>query len=365
MSKYVTILAWLGIVSVFASNVKVKKTELVEGVEVKRYYWLFAFIVFLPVIFMAGFRGSVADTDSYVISFHHSPITLGEIPDYVSSRHKDRGFYLFQALIHVFITRDKRIYFLIIAFLQGLILIIVYRKYSSQYLYSVFLFVASTDYVAWMFNGIRQFIVATAIFAATPLLIKRKVIPVALMILLLSTFHQSALIMIPIVFIVQGKAWNQKTLIFIALILLAIIFVDKFTNLMDESLENTQYSSMVTDYTTMKDDGTSPIRVLVYCIPTVLAFIGRKKIQEADSRLLNLSVNMSIISTGLYILSIFTSGIFLGRLPIYCSLYNYILLPWEIKNIFDEKDSKLVFPISVVAYLMFYYYQMHMSWGLF
>ena len=126
--------------------------------------------------------------------------------------------------------------------------------------------------------------------------------------------------------------------------------------IMDEALENTQYSNMVTDYTAMKDDGTNPIRVLVYCVPTILAFIGRKKIWESESRLFNLSVNMSIISSGLYILSIFTSGIFLGRLPIYCSLYNYILLPWEIQNIFNDKDSRLVFPISVLAYLAFYYY---------
>lgn len=46
---------------------------------------------------------------------------------------------------------------------------------------------------------------------------------------------------------------------------------------------------------------------------------------------------MSIVSAGIYLVSMFTSGIYIGRLPIYCSLYSYVLLPWEIKHLFNEK----------------------------
>ena len=64
---------------------------------------------------------------------------------------------------------------------------------------------------------------------------------------------------------------------------------------------------------------------------------------------------MSIISTGLYVVSMFTSGIFIGRLPIYFSLYNYILLPWEIENLFTERSKKLVYIGLIGFYLLFYY----------
>lgn len=44
-----------------------------------------------------------------------------------------------------------------------------------------------------------------------------------------------------------------------------------------------------------------------------------------------------IISTALYAISMVTSGIFIGRLPIYCSLYaNGILLPWELNHLFGQ-----------------------------
>ena len=74
---------------------------------------------------------------------------------------------------------------------------------------------------------------------------------------------------------------------------------------------------------------------------------------------------MSIISTGLYIISMFTSGIFIGRLPIYFSLYNYILLPWEIENLFTQRSKKIIYIGLIACYIVFYYYQMHIIWQIF
>ena len=99
-----------------------------------------------------------------------------------------------------------------------------------------------------------------------------------------------------------------------------------------------------------------------YAIPAILSFIGLKYIQEADDPVINLCTNMSIISSGIYLVSMVTSGIFIGRLPIYASLYSYILLPWEIEHIFMRKSARLVTVAAVVAYCGFFYYQMHMTW---
>ena len=72
---------------------------------------------------------------------------------------------------------------------------------------------------------------------------------------------------------------------------------------------------------------------------------------------------MSIVSVGFYVVSMFTSGIFIGRLPIYFSLYSYILLPWEIDNMFTKRSARLVYVMTICAYLAFYYYQMHFAWN--
>lgn len=157
----------------------------------------------------------------------------------------------------------------------------------------------------------------------------------------------------------------KKTILFILIAIAAVMFIGKFTNFLDTALSDTQYKNVVSDWKQFEDDGTNPIRVLVYAVPTILSYIGRKIIWIEDNKLVNLCVNMSIISTGLYVVSMFTSGIFIGRLPIYFSLYNYILLPWEIENLFTERSKKLVYIGLIGFYLLFYYYQMHMTYAMF
>ena len=180
-----------------------------------------------------------------------------------------------------------------------------------------------------------------------------------------STFHKSALLLIPIGLIVQGKAWNWKTLIVLFFTVLAIVFVGTFTNLLGSVLEDTQYRNVVFDMTYYQDDGTNPLRVLVYSVPTILSLIGYRRIKACKDREIHIACNMGIISTALYLISMATSGILLGRLPIYCSLYaNGILLPWELNHVFLRGTGKLVRMAAIAFYMLFYVFQVHFQWGL-
>ena len=170
--------------------------------------------------------------------------------------------------------------------------------------------------------------------------------------------------MLLIIFLAQGKAWNKKTLLFIAGILLIITGVDQFTQLLQNVLTDTQYSDMTTNEIWTTDDGTSFIRVLVYSVPAVFAFLGIKYIEKSGDPVVNLAANMSIVTAGLYVVSMFTSGIYIGRMPIYTSLYSYILLPWIFEHAFNERSKKLMYALTCGCYLVFFYYQMHATWGI-
>ena len=339
------------------------RTEKVLGAFEKRILPIFAIIILLPIIWMAANRGSIGDTYMYLIYFENMPDTLAVIPEYLGTVTKDKGFSALSSLIKVFLGSNAIIYLLTFALIHGVALWSVYRKYSENYLMSIFLFVASTDFISWMCNGLRQFTAVTLVFAATSLMLRKKYIPLILIILLASTMHQTALLMIPFVFIAQGKAWNKRTILFTLAALAAVVYVDKFTNILDSALYDTQYANVVSDWTSWNDDGTNPIRVLVYSFPTIIAIMGYQYIREEDNPVINFCANMSVISTGLYLISMVTSGIFIGRLPIYASLYNYILLPWEINHFFTESSAKAVKLLVIVFYLAFYYFQMHFVWG--
>ena len=362
MSQTTFVIVWLAMMAVILNITLVVRQENVLGKKEIRANWLFAICVFAPIFIQASFRGDIGDSNSYRKMFGELPNTINELVAYIPTVTKDKGFFFLSGLIKIIFGSNTIVYFLILALLQSIVLVAVYRKYSSEYLVSIFLFVASTDYLSWMFNGIRQFTAVTLLFAASGLMLKKKWISTLVIILLASTIHQSALLMIPIVIIAQGKAWNKRSVIFLVAAMIAIVFVNQFTNILDNMMQETQYANVVSDWNEWGDDGTNVLRVLVYSIPTILSLIGIKYIQAEDDPVINFCTNMSIISTGIYIISMFTSGIFIGRLPIYASLYNYILLPWEIDHMFTKESKRLIMIVMVAAYLVFYWYQIEVVW---
>ena len=62
-NNYILILVWILILGVFSCFVNVNRKELVCGKEENRCYWMWAIIVFLPLIIWCG------KTSSIVISY--------------------------------------------------------------------------------------------------------------------------------------------------------------------------------------------------------------------------------------------------------------------------------------------------------
>lgn len=366
LTNYWWLLIWLFIGGGALAVLTPKRQEIVLGKTEERWGRLSAFILVLPYIVWAGFRSySFGDTGAYLQSFRECASSFGEIDTYIAGITKDKGFYLLMALEKSILGGSDRLYFLLLAAFQILIIMWMCRKYSEDYWFSIFLFVASTDYLSWTFNGIRQFAAVVMVYAATPFILKKKYIPSIFIILLASTMHQSALLMLPVIFIIQGEAWNKKTILCILGALAALVFVDQFTNIMDTMLAETQYANVVSDYQSWNDDGTNPLRVLVYSVPMILSLLGLKYIRAENDPVINVSVEASVITCGIFIISIATSGIFLGRLPIYVSLWSQcILLPWEINHMFTERSARLIKITAVICYCVFFFYQMHYTWSI-
>lgn len=364
LTNYWWLLIWMFTGAAFLAIFVPKRQEIVFGQKVERWAPWAAVAAVVPYIIWTGFRSdSYGDTAAYRKAFQDAPAMLSKIPEYMKDITKDKGFYAFSAVLKSVFGSEDVLYFTLIAAIQLLILAWLYRKYSSDYWMSIFLFIASSDYLSWSQNGIRQFMAVAIVLLAAPFMIKRKIVPAIVIILLAATMHQSALIMIPLMLVAMGKPWNKRTLLFIGAIILAIAFVGRFTSLLDTAMQETQYANVVSDWTSWQDDGTSKIRVLVYAVPTVLSFIGLRYIKDANDPVIDFCTNMSIISTGIYAVSTVTSGIFIGRLPIYASLFNYILLPWELEHIFQKNSAQLIRIAAVLLYVAFFYYQMHFAWG--
>ena len=222
---------------------------------------------------------------------------------------------------------------------------------------SAYLFVASGCNIAWMMNGLRQFLAVAIVFAGTGFIIRKKLIPAIVLILIAATVHMSALIMLPVVFIVQGKAWNKKTLLYIFAAVIAMFVFSRRVDLMDALLEGTEYEGSIETWQSLGDTGVHPIRVAVNAVPVILAFYARRAISRKNDSMLNICVNMAIINVGIYLIAMVTSGIMIGRLPIYVTLYTYILLPYLVYSVDWGGYNMLIRGGLIVGYFLYYLMQ--------
>ena len=214
-----------------------------------------------------------------------------------------------------------------------------------------------------MFNGIRQFTAVCIILLATDYFLRKKYFRFFCLVVLAVTVHGSAALILPLIPVVKGKAWNKRTLLLIAGVGAAILFMGQFTSVLNRVLSETQYSGLVKNEIWQTDDGTNPIRVLIYSIPAFLSLVGKRYVEEENSPEVHFFVNCGICTAVLYLLSAFSSGIYVGRIPIYTTLPGYAVMPWLIHHSFTPESARLITSLIILVYLVFFYIQIHLVWN--
>lgn len=363
LTNYWWLLIWLFVAGAILHYYP-KKYVKVNGHYEPRWDWIPAIILAAPYVVWAGWRTVFGDTEQYRTTFLGLSTDLSQIFSFFTTDTKDPGFDAVQVLMKNIIGNNDELFFLLIALFQMGLMVYFFRKYTKNYWLMLFLFVASTDYMSWMHNGMRQFIAICMIFACTNWIAEKKYLPTIGVILLASALHQSALLMIPIVFVVQGKAWNAKTLLFLIATMVVILYVDRFTPILNNMLQSTQYDDMMTNEIWTNDDGTNMIRVLVYSVPALMSLVGLRYVREVNDPLINVCVNCAIVTMALYGVASVSSGIYIGRLPMYTTLQGYIALPWMIEHMFTRKSVQFVIFAMVGLFVAFFYFQMAITWGI-
>ena len=173
------------------------------------------------------------------------------------------------------ITDDPQLFIFITALITNILIVIVLYKYSRMFELSLYVYITYGMYLTSM-NGIRQFLAAAIVFTATKYLFNGDWKKYIVVVLVASTFHQSALILLPIYFLVRRKAWTQETFMILLLSVIMVMGFNQFTAVLFSAIEDTQYS----EYQNFDEGGANVIRVAVYAIPLILAYLGREKLRE-------------------------------------------------------------------------------------
>lgn len=350
-----------------------------DGVYDERVSTGFCVLIFCLPLFFIALRTGFQDTGAYIGIFKGAPLVMSRFEEFNNSRDHSQLYFGLMMIFKIYVADNAHIWLAVIAVLQSVFMLKTLKKYSVDLGMSVFLFVASGMCVMWMCNGMRQFLAVTMLFACTGWILENKwyyFFPVAVLIMGLSPItsklgletapwymcgiHQSALIFILSYFFIQGKAFNKKVWILIA-IFVVLIFTGGLNSVLDSSVEDTTYVKDMANVNA--DDGTSIPRVLVASVPFIMALFAWDELKkDTTPPIINLSANCSAVTSILYIASAFTSGIYVGRLPIYTEMYNLILMPWLIKHAYKENQS-VITGAMIASYILYFYYQFNVAWS--
>lgn len=311
--------------------------------------WLAA-IVMATFVIIAGLRNNIGDTYFYMSSFKNNNFTWEQV---ISE--KDIGFGILQMILKTYTDNPQWLVFLT-ALITNVLIVYVLYKYSRLFELSIFLYITSGLYVVSM-NGIRQFLASAIVFAATKYLFEGSWRKYFLVVAFASLFHGSALILIPIYFIVRRKAWTSSTFVLLTLAVILIIGYSVISDVLFTAIANTQYS----EYQNFQEGGANIIRVAIGAIPLIFAYLGRNKLREIFPYG-DYVVNMSLLN--FIVMAVATQNWIFARFTIYFGLYNVLLMSWVI-SLFVRREQKFMYYAILGFYLIYFYYENVVTLNLF
>lgn len=367
MVVYYSILAYSCIISLVGCSLQQRK---LIGQNKKTVYYrqnsisvFFAILSIALLVFFVAERTSYGDTTAYIAHFNSLPTDLNKILEMWKENDRDSiGFWALTIICKRYISQDVKVWFFLIAIFQAAAVEKFYRHYSQNFTFSIFLFIATTDAIAWMMNGIRQFTAVCFIMYFFDYLLNRKFLKFLIVIVLAYLLHSSAIVWLPVYFIVRFKPFSWQIWVCVVITLIVVFFIDSFTNFFDVALEGTKYEGAnLTAYDNQNgiiDDGVNPVRVLVYAIPPAIALYKKDLIKEIGNPFIDISINLATVCVGVYLIGMVTSGVMVGRIPMYFELANYVLLPWLLKNVFFNRQRFLLTLACIIGYMSYFFFTM-------
>ena len=343
--------------SYFLLLFKYNKTKVRYVKNNNEIYFVPKSIVIFPVLYIALFvclRDEVLDTYYYIGDFKNMPTTWEAIQNYTEYS-GSQGFHKMMGFFKMYISDNYYLWLTFIAFISLCPLFYFYKRHSCNFAFTFFLFVSSTTFT-WLLNGARQFIAVCILVGLIDLFLsgsKKLKILYILIGLTLTTIHSSVWFVLPMIYVCScGKVLNKRMLLVVVATVVGTMLMGDIMNMASEVMNK--------DYDISESTGSSVIRLLVSSVPLFLVLFKLSNIKSEASPFMSFVINMSLVGVCFYFASTFSSGILVGRMPIYFTIYNFILIPWLLKKYYKNT----IFTIfCILGYTFFFYYQMCIAWS--
>lgn len=311
----------------------------------KRLFNLNYLLSFLIAWIPSAIRyGIGTDYNGYVNGYNYSyNIDLnfyGIIP-------KELGYRLLTNLIYFKLGGDPQLIFIITSFITiGLIYYTIFKLKLNQFSKAMAIFMFLSMYYCTSYNLVRQFVALAIIFYAYRYLLMKNTVKFIIYVLLACSFHLTAIIMLPIYYLIYKDVEIKKIIAIILGVIIVYILYDKALNILTSISMFSKYSFYSNEIKNDKEIW----KVIVKRLPLIFIILKyRKKLLELDYKNKQLMVLAVIeIMTGLFV----TKNIWLFRLSYYF-IFSYVLL---ISQICKIEKRKLIINLYMMVYCLFYFY---------
>ena len=164
------------------------------------------------------------------------------------------------------ISQDGAFFIFAIAFITICLLGFTISRNTDNYFFSLMIYVCTS----WTgcFNGARQFLAASILFAGHNLIYKRKFIKFCILVFVASCFHVTALIMIPMYFLIT-QVLDLKKIALIMTTGIAMIFSYDFLFELLGFMKDSETGGVDTNYAQTE---IHPLRIIIAFAPILVYF---------------------------------------------------------------------------------------------
>ncbi len=243
------------------------------------------------------------------------------------------------------ISQDGAIFIFATASLTVSLFTFTIAKNTDDFFFTTALYI----FTCWTgcFNGVRQFLAAAILFAGHKLILERKFIKFCIVVFIASSFHVTALIMLPMYFLIT-QVLDLKKITFILVAGVAMIYSYDFLFQILGIMKDSETGGADTSYA---QNEIHPLRIVIAFAPIALYFflLFQKKGFTGKE-----NFYMGFVFVRAAVIFGTSNSAYLNRASIYFAPFIPMALPLLVKK-FPKNQQALLKAIILVLYFIVWY----------
>lgn len=255
------------------------------------------------------------------------------------------------------ISNNYHIYFFPPALLSSFAVVKLFKKYSVNPALSMLVFFSLGTYIVYV-AALKQCFAIFFLLLSIPYAEEKKYVRFYLLVAIAILFHTHAFmfLILPLLF---GRPWGIITYLGLLATIFAMLTYDRTLGAFMEYAQS--IGALVDEGEVFDGHQINLMRVAVYWIPPILAFVFRKHLFRGSSRRENLFVNMSIVCAMILTIGTVQAANLFARMAAYFEIATAISLPWMIKRLFTKRSAQFITICAAVLYFGYFLYEFGIS----